>query len=130
MDPQTLTNPKIAELVRQAEQSRAVLLSGARTLKHRLDVPARVKSSLGENPGAWILGTAGLGLLASMFLRRRTPREPRKARGIPSIVLGLAATAAKPLVKTWLSGQLTKVISDLASRQAGIHPQYPKDKSF
>ena len=106
MAPQTLTKQKIADLIGQATAAREVLFTEAKTLRHRLDVPARIKGSLSEHPSAWMLGTAGVGLLASMVFRRRPAREAKKSRGTSSVLLGLALTAARPLVKSWLTGQL------------------------
>jgi hypothetical protein len=129
MVPQDLTNPRIADLIRQAESSREMLLSEVKVLRHRLDVPSRIKGSLGEHPGAWMLGTAGVGLLASLLLRRSPSREERKSRGILSILLGLALTAARPLVKSWLTGQLGGWMARISSGPTVTHPD-PTSRNF
>lgn len=105
MDRKPQTNPEIQHLIHLAEASRSCLGAEAAALRHKLDFPARVRSSLRHHPSAWMLGSLASGLAASMLLRRRPP-APKKRRGFSHSLLGLTLTAARPLAKIWLAGQL------------------------
>lgn len=106
MDRQTLNHPEILKLIRLSDASRSRLESDAATLRHRLDVPARLLTSLKTHPSAWLLGSLGSGFAASLLFRRKPAMPEKKHRGIKSALLGMAIAAARPLLKTWLTGQL------------------------
>lgn len=123
MDSETINTRKIRELLRQAEAARSVIHTDVALLKHRLDVPARIRESLSQRPGTWLFGSLGAGLLASIALRGRAPRAERKAKGWKSVVFGLAMTAARPLLKTYLTGQLDRFTANMRGNQATPGPQ-------
>jgi len=108
MDRKLPENPEIQRLIRLSEASRACLESEAVALKHRLDVPSRIRGSLHDHPSAWLFGSVASGLAASLMFRRR-PAAPKKRRGISGALIGLTLTAARPLAKVWLSGQLKQL---------------------
>jgi hypothetical protein len=99
-------NPEIQRLIRLSQASRSCLDSEAAAFKHRLDFPSRIRNSLQQHPLAWLLGSLGSGLAASLLFRRRPAATTQKSRGISGALLGLTLTAARPLAKLWLSGQI------------------------
>ena len=111
MDRKLPENPEIQRLIRLSEASRACLESEVVALKHRLDVPSRIRGSLNNHPSAWLFGSVASGLAASLIFRRR-PAATKKRRGISGALIGLTLTAARPLAKVWLSGQLKQLASN------------------
>ena len=55
-------------LIRRAEAARRQLSAEYAAIRHRLDVPARVKDSLRNNPLGWVGGSLAAGLAASTLL--------------------------------------------------------------
>lgn len=105
MDRKLPENPEIQRLIQLSAAARSCLQGEATTLRHRLDIPSRVRSSLMDHPAGWILASLASGLAASFLLRRKPPTTTKR-RAIPGILLGLTLTAARPLVKIWLADQL------------------------
>jgi hypothetical protein len=105
MDRNLPEKPEIQRLIQLSAAARSCLKREATTLRHRLDIPSRVRSSLKDHPTGWILASLASGLAASFLLRRKPP-PTTKRRAIPGILLGLTLTAARPLVKIWLGDQL------------------------
>lgn len=84
--------------------SRASLGSDLAQIRRRLDVPARVKDSILSKPLVWFGGSLGVGLLASMLLRRPRPqvRESKASRSsLWKLALGGAFTLARPALQSW-----------------------------
>jgi len=77
----------------------------ATALRHRLDIPSRIRGSLSDHPSAWLLASLASGLAASFLFRRKPPIATNR-RAIPGILLGLTLTAARPLAKIWLAKHL------------------------
>ena len=73
MDRKLSKSEQIERLIRLSETSRFRLREEAVSLKQRLDVPARVRSSLKGHPTSWMLGSLAAGLAASWMLRRPPP---------------------------------------------------------
>ena len=92
-------------LIERIEASRASLGGDLLALRRRLDVPARVKDSIASKPMAWFGGSLGVGLLASLFLKRpratATVRAERPRRGWMGLILGGAMTLARPALQSW-----------------------------
>lgn len=105
MDRKLPENPEIRRLIELSEHSRRCLESEVSALKHKLDVPSRVRDSLRQNPVGWLAGSLASGLAASLLLRRK-PAVETKRKGIPATLLGLTLTAARPLAKVWLASQV------------------------
>jgi hypothetical protein len=106
MDRKLSKDQEIQRLIQLSESARACLSREADLLKHRLDVPARLRSSLKENPTGWLFGSIGSGLAASLLFRRKSHSVERKKRTLPQAILGLTLTAARPLAKVWLTDQV------------------------
>lgn len=103
---------EIQRLIRSSETARTVLGTEIRDLKQRLDVPARVRSSLKSNPTTWIGGSVLAGLAGSLLFRRKAKREAPKKKGFWGFVLTLAIAGLRPFVKVWLAGQLKNYIGN------------------
>ena len=102
---------EIQRLIRSSETARSVLGSEIRDLKHRLDVPARVRSSLKSNPTTWIGGSVVAGLAGSLLFRRKAKREkPVKKKGLLGALITLAIAGLRPFIKVWIANQLKSYI--------------------
>lgn len=111
-------NPEIQRLIRISQASRSCLDSEVAALKHRLDFPSRIRNSLQQHPSAWLIGSLGSGLAASLLFRRRpSATPPKKTSGISGALLGLTLTAARPLAKLWLSGQIKQWTAGLTENK-------------
>jgi hypothetical protein len=106
MDRNLSNDKEIQRLIRLSESARVCLSREADLLKQRLDVPARLRSSLKENPTGWLFGSLGSGLAASLLFRRKTRTVETKKRTLPQALIGLTLTAARPLAKIWLTDQV------------------------
>jgi len=98
-------------LIARLAASRADLGRDVAVLRHRLDVPARVKESVMSKPLAWFGGSLGVGLLASFLLKgRKSPPKSEKMvrRSLWSLALGGAFTLARPALQTWAMNELRK----------------------
>lgn len=112
MDRKPSQNQELENLIRTAAAARSELGAEVAVLKQRFDIPMRIHASLKSNPTQWLLGTVGVGLLASVFtkviFRRKGVIKERKPRKFYHILLGLTLTAVRPLAKVWLTDQLKK----------------------
>lgn len=125
---------EIQQLIRLAEVSRSCLGDEVSALKRRLDVPSRIRASLSDHPTSWLFGSLASGLAASLMFRRRpAPAVVKKSRGMVGILLGVGLTAARPLLKVWLTNQVGRWLSDSSSNAPGDRPvsrPFPKSQSF
>ncbi|MEI6176543.1 MAG: hypothetical protein WCS43_06595 [Verrucomicrobiota bacterium] len=106
MDSKAVKHPEILRLIRQSEASRSCLAAEAAVFRRKLDVPSRVRESLGRHPLAWLLGSVGSGLAASLLFHRKPAVTGKSSRGIKSALFGLAFKTARPLLEAWLIGRL------------------------
>jgi hypothetical protein len=108
MDRKFQQQQEIQRLILLGATARSCLQGEAVALRERLDVPARVRSSLKHHPTGWLLGSLGAGLAASLLLTRRrsAPAAEKKRRGLPAVLLGLSLTALRPFAKVWLTDQV------------------------
>ena len=98
-------------LIARLAASRRAVGQDLAVLRHRLDVPARVKESVMSKPLAWFGGSLGAGLLASFLLKgRKSKPKPEKVvrRSLWSLALGGAFTLARPALQTWAMNELRK----------------------
>jgi hypothetical protein len=119
-------------LISLGETARSTLSHEAAVLKHRLDVPARLKDSLKSHPTGWLVGSVASGLAASFLFRRRPAREEKekKSKSLPLAVLGLTLTAVRPFAKVWLTDQVKNYLSRQLTARHPLHkpishPQNP-----
>lgn len=120
MDRKSPQNAEIERLIRLSAESRECLGTAAARLKRQLDIPARIRGSVGSHPLAWFSGSLATGLLASLLLRHRRPAAKSRRPGIGGALLGLTLTAARPLAKLWFSNQVTQWLGAAASAPAPI----------
>lgn len=106
--------PEILKLQERSAASRAALQAEFLQLKHRLDVPARIKESLREQPSSWLFGSTALGLGSALLLpllRRRkhsrTTADPKKGNAL----VHFAWKVAQPILKQWLTKTLTQALT-------------------
>lgn len=100
---------EILEWVRLSEAARARLGADAEALRHRLDVPARLRDSLRNHPVGWLGGTAIAGLAASRLASRALFFKTRATRRGWSW-LGLGFNAVRPVAKIWLASQVKRLV--------------------
>jgi len=118
--PQNST--EIQRLIRLSAASRLCLSNQAAALRQRLDVPHRVARVISSHPAKWLGGTALLGLVTALLLRRKAPRlQPRRA--LSGVLLAFAIKAARPIVKTWLLGRFEQFVISLARAKSPLSPQ-------
>lgn len=133
MDREISRQQQIEQLIRNSEQSRSFLTAEVHSLKAKLDVPARVRSSLKGNPGGWMLGSAASGLAASLMFRRKPAKAAKAKAGRksshPIRLLALILTVIRPMAKVWLTGQLKNFLAGGSSRLVSANRKHP-DRSF
>ncbi|MCW1924662.1 hypothetical protein OKA05_19005 [Luteolibacter arcticus] len=105
--------PERQALIARIAASRTTVGHEFAVLRHRLDVPARVKDSVMSKPLAWFGGSLGAGLLASfLFKGRKSSSEPVPEkvvrRSLWSLAIGGAFTLARPALQTWAMNELRK----------------------
>jgi hypothetical protein len=110
MDRKHSEKSEIEQLIRLSETARLRLDSEAAKFRERIDIPARIRSSLAAHPSSWLLGSLASGFAARLLFARRRSRPATKPRGLAGPLLGIALTAARPLAKLWLSGQLGRLL--------------------
>ncbi|BCU79109.1 hypothetical protein llg_38240 [Luteolibacter sp. LG18] len=116
-----MINPEIEALLRRSETARRRLAYDLAALKHRVDVPARMKESLQTNPTGWIGGSLVTGLLASFALRRKKPKrveEKVRRAGLTGLLLTAGGALIKPALKSLATNYLQRT---LASRLGSRH---------
>lgn len=108
---------QLAELVRRGAESRLVLTGAHTRLRHRLDMPSRIKAAITGAPGKWLSGALIAGFGASLLFRpaKKKPTAKvaavKKERGFILGLLALVFTLAKPAVKIYA----TKLLKDYLS---------------
>lgn len=105
MDRKSHQKQEIQRLIDLGNAARNRLQADISALQHRLDVPARFRESLAKHPTGWMAGSLVSGIATSLFLRRK-PAAISKFRLFPTSLVALTLTAARPLLKVWLVGQL------------------------
>ncbi|MDP3849436.1 MAG: hypothetical protein Q8Q59_02955 [Luteolibacter sp.] len=123
MDRELSEQAEIQQLIRLAEVSRSCLGNEAAALKRRFDVPSKIRESLSGHPTSWLFGSLASGLAASLMFRRRpAPAVAKKSSGMIGMLLGVGLTAARPLLKVWLTNQVGRW---LAAHSSNAHDGRP-----
>jgi hypothetical protein len=108
----TTEKARLEELIARNDAARQSLGSHWQTLRNRVDIPARISNSIRSNRTLWFAGTATVGLLTSLFFRRKPPvvvaQAPRASKGLLGLALTTAFAFAKPALKTWLWSEVRK----------------------
>jgi hypothetical protein len=120
--------PELARLIHASEVARARIGRDVGAFRQRLDAPAKVVQSLRHHPFRWLAGVAGVGFAAALVFRR-SARPARKARGVRGLLLGLVAGAVRPLIKTWLTGQLRQLTAACLQAKSPA-PAFSPNSSF
>jgi hypothetical protein len=116
---QSEKSKKLAELVKQGEASRLILTGAHARLRHTLETPSRIKSSIKGAPAKWLGGSLVVGFATSLLFRSRKKKAPaqvirvKKERGFVLGLLTLAFTLVKPAAKIYA----TKLLKDYLSRR-------------
>ena len=111
MDRKLSQNEELARLIRLSGNARSQLTREIVQLQQRLDVPARLKSSLKSHTSGWILGSLLSGVGASLLFRRKRSASPKMRRSFPVAVTGLILTAVRPLLKVRFADQVKSYLS-------------------
>jgi hypothetical protein len=111
MDRKLSHHQKIQQLIRSSDAARQCLEKEAILLRQKLDVPARLQSSLKAHPTGWLVGSLFSGMGASLLFRRKSAPVEKKKRSFPIALLGLTLTAVRPLAKMWLADQAKNYLS-------------------
>ena len=118
----TPQNTEVERLIQRAAASRASLSDHLVTLRHRADIPARLKENIQSHPAIWFSGSALVGLAATSLLRnafgvfrKKSPAHfaqpaptAQKRKGLTGMALTLAFTLAKPAIKSFVITALKK----------------------
>lgn len=99
---QPTPTPQQAEaLIARLEASRRDAGRELGELRRKLDVPARLRSSLASRPGVWMGGSLGAGFALSRVLKSllRRPKKAAPSTGWMALLLGTLVAAAKPLLR-------------------------------
>lgn len=111
MDRKLQQKQEIERLIQLSASARSNLENAAISLKDRLDVPSRLRSSLKTHPTGWLVGSLASGLAASMIFGRKAAVVEKKRRSFPAALLGLSLTAIRPFAKVWLTDQVTNYLA-------------------
>jgi len=106
-------NPALEALIQRNHAARHALAGQLQTLRHRMDLPARLNENIRNHRTLWFAGSTALGLLASSFFRKKSPTPavaPRSRKGLVGVALTTAITLAKPAIKSWLWKEAQKRI--------------------
>ncbi len=121
MDRKLQQKQEIERLILLSDSARSILEEEVISLKQKLDVPARLRSSLKTHPTGWLMGSLASGLAASMIFGRKQIVAEKKRRSLPLALLGLSLTAVRPLAKVWLTNQVKNYLLG-ASNDSRVKP--------
>jgi hypothetical protein len=117
---------QIESLVLRADAARNALGDNLLTLRHKADVPSRIKEKIRSHP-ILVFGSTALGglILARLFFRKSPrpapPTPPTPRRGIKNMLFQVLCDSAKPAIQAWLIQQVKKSLSDRIQK-AQTHP--------
>ena len=110
---------EVEALIRRLEASRDGLGGHIVELRHKLDVPARIKGAVMGKPWLWFGGSLGAGLVASRLFRR--PRKTKKKGKLFGLLFTTAITFLKPTLTRVITSELQRRFMDHAdSKQARL----------
>ncbi len=112
MDRKLSYHQEIQRLTHANTSARLCLEKEAILLREKLDVPARLQTSLKAHPTGWVVGSLFSGFGASLLFRKKSAPSEKKKRSLPLALIGLTLTAVRPLAKMWLADQAKNYISN------------------
>lgn len=130
---QRTSKSEILRLKAQSAAARVTLKGEVDRLRHKLDVPARVKQSVKGSPVRWVLGTTATGLASALLLPRVLARKKRKKKPekveknrCKDRVTELAWSVARPVLRTYLTKQLQAWLIQQGQRAIHTQPAKPQ----
>lgn len=126
----TTKKARLEELIARNDAARQSLGSQWQTLRNRVDIPARISNSIRSNRTLWFTGTATVGLLTSLFFRRKpvvVAKAPRASKGLLGLALTTAFAFAKPALKTWLWSEVQKRVMPSVRQRRSSNPRHFSD---
>jgi hypothetical protein len=129
MDRKLQQKQEIERLIRLSDVARSTLEDEAISLRNKLDVPSRLRSSLKTHPTGWLVGSMASGLAASMLFGRKQVVTEKKRRSLPLALLGLSLTAVRPIAKVWLTDQVKNYFAATSTASREQHSQSVSLKS-
>ena len=104
---------ELEALIARSDAARELLAGHMETLRHRINLPARISANISSNRTIWFAGSAAAGLLFSSLFRKKTaapvtPHASSARKGILGIALTAAFALAKPALKAWALNELQK----------------------
>lgn len=110
---------EVEALIRRLEASREGLGEHLTELRHKLDVPARIKGSVTGKPWLWFGGSVGVGFVASRVLRR--PRKAKKRGKWLGLLASTGFTILKPTLMRVITSELQRrSMAHADAKQAGL----------
>lgn len=103
---------EIRRLIAASAAARGELGDRIQRIRRRLDLPSRALGSVRHRAKTWLFGSMAAGFLTSMLLRKR---RKKGAKGLRGKLLALTLTAARPVLKMWLTGQARKWTKNLVT---------------
>lgn len=104
---------ELEALIARSDAARQSLTGHFQSLRHHLDLPARISENIRSHRTLWFAGSAVAGLFFGSLFRKKTP-APAAAhsntarKGLLGIALTSAFALAKPAIKTWLWNEVQK----------------------
>lgn len=127
MDRKYSEQAQIQRLIQLSAAARGCLSEESAALQRKLDIPARVRGALAKNPTSWLFGSMASGLAASLLLRRKPSLPPRMhGGGLIRTLLGLVLTAIQPMLKVWLTQQMTRWAENSTTDRSPKKNTYPQ----
>jgi len=110
-------------LITQLAESRQAIGQSRTVMRDKLNVKKQVTSLVKRKPKAMFAGSAILGLLATLLLRRKNKKKTKKP--VKKLITGWALMLAKPAAKKWVkkrvkSYAIGKLRSTLLRRQGQL----------
>lgn len=104
---------EIEALIARSEVARQSLAVHYHSLRHQIDLPARISENIRSHRTLWFVGAAVAGLFVSSLFRKKAPaplpvRTSTARKGLLGLALTSAIALAKPAIKTWLLSEVQK----------------------
>lgn len=98
---------EIQRLIRLSSEAREQLGTRVAQIRNGLNLPSRALGSMRHRAKTWLVGSMVAGFLTSLLMRK-TRKGGKRKKGLPTKMVALTLTAARPMMKTWALGRLRK----------------------